>query len=114
MTTIEKLPDGGVEVTFNSEEAYAMKVEEYRNKKWDHDGFLTFIHDQRKKGISTYRIAKKLGIKGVHFRISERHLELKHRENLLNLIVRRPLTETYLWHIGYGEDNETIKQQGFK
>ena len=106
MTTIEKLPDGGVGVTFNSEEAYAMKVEEYKNNKWDSDGFLTFIHDQRKKGISTYRIVKKLGIKGVHFRISERHLELNHRENLLNLVVRRPLTETYLWHIGYGEKDD--------
>ena len=32
MPTVEKLQDGGVEVTFNSEESYAMKVEEYRKK----------------------------------------------------------------------------------
>ena len=114
MTTIERLPDGGVEVTFDSEEAYAMKVEEYKNKKWDHDGLLTFIKDQRKKGIHSQNIVKKIGLTNRHFRNCERLLELKHRENLLNMIVRRPLTETYLWHIGYGEDNETIKQQGFK
>ena len=106
MTTIEKLPDGGVEVTFDSEEAYAMKVEEYKNKKWDHDGLLTFIKDQRKKGIHSPKIVKKLGLTNKHFNNCERRLELNHRENLLNLIVRRPLTETYLWHIGYGEKDD--------
>ena len=60
MTTIEKLPDGGVEVTFDSEETYALKVESYKNKEWDHDGLLTFIKDQRKKGIHSQKIVKNL------------------------------------------------------
>jgi len=106
MTTIEKLPDGGVEVTFDSEETYALKVESYKNKEWDHDGLLTFIKDQRKKGIHSQKIVKKLGLTNRHFRNCERLLELNHRENLLNLVVRRPLTETYLWHIGYGEKDD--------
>ena len=106
MPTVENLPNGGVEVTFDSEEAYAMKVENYKNKKWDHDGLLTFIKDQRKKGIHSPKIVKKLGLTNKHFYNCERRLELNHRENLLNLIVRRPLTETYLWHIGYGEKDD--------
>ena len=105
MPTVEKLPDGGVEVTFDSEEAYAIKVEEYKNKKWDHDGLFTFIKDQRKKGIHSQKIAKKLGLTNININNCERRLELNHRENLLNLIVRRPLMESYLWHIANGEEN---------
>ena len=67
---------------------------------------LTFIKDQRKKGIHSSKIVKKLGLTNRHFDNCQRRLELNHRENLLNLIVRRPLTETYLWHIGYGEKDD--------
>ena len=105
MPTVEKLPDGGVEVTFGSEEAYAMKVEKYRKHAWDAEGFRTFIQYKRRL-LSDYQLAKKFGMRQSVMLELERNSELEHRKNMLSLIVKKPLMETYLWHIG--EDNEAM------
>ena len=96
MTTIERLPDGGVEVTFDSEEMYILKVEKYRKRTWDLEGFRTFL---QYKGGSDRQLAKRVGMRESVLVQHRNQAELNHRKNMLNLIVRRPLMETYLWNI---------------
>ena len=111
MPTVENLPNGGAEVTFDSEDMYSMKVEEYRKRSWDAEGFRTFIQYKR-RWLSDYQLARKFGMRQSVMLELERNSELEHRKNMLGLIVKKPLMETYLLHIG--EDDEAIKQQGFK
>lgn len=105
MPTVENLPNGGAEVTFDSEDMYSMKVEKYRKHAWDAEGFRTFIQYKRRL-LSDYQLARKFGMRQSVMLELERNSELEHRKNMLSLIVKKPLMETYLWHIG--EDNETM------
>ena len=105
MPTVEKLPDGGVAVTFDSEETYAMKVEAYQKEEWDSNGLLAYIQYKRTKGMSDWMLAKGMGMRRAAMLKFEDDYELEHRRHLLNLIVRRPLMESYLWHIANGEEN---------
>ena len=105
MPTVEKLPDGGVVVTFDSEDTYAMKVETYQKEEWNPEGFLAFIRHKRTKGVSDYMLAKRIGMRRAEMLKFEDDYELEHRGHLLNLIIRRPLMESYLWHIANGEEN---------
>ena len=105
MPTVENLPNGGAEVTFDSEDMYAMKVEEYRKRSWDAEGFRTFIQYKR-RWLSDYQLARKFGMRQSVMLELERNSELEHRKNMLGLIVKKPLMETYLLHIG--EDDEAM------
>jgi hypothetical protein len=95
--TVEKLPDGGVVVTFDSEDTYAMKVEIFKNPKWDGDGFNTFI---RHSLLSEYQLARRVGMRKSVLIEKINQCELDHRKNMLNLVVGKPLMETYLLYIG--------------
>lgn len=105
MPTVKKLPDGGVEVMFDSEETYAMKVEMYQKEEWNPDGFIAFIQHQRTKGISDVMLAKKMRMSRYVMLKFEADYELEHRGHLLSLIVGKPLTETYLLWIAQRKED---------
>ena len=112
---VAKVPGGKTELIHELENSgyrllenqiqISVKVEEYRKRSWDAEGFRTFIQYKR-RWLSDYQLARKFGMRQSVMLELERNSELEHRKNMLGLIVKKPLMETYLLHIG--EDDEAM------